>query len=88
MAPKLPAWITPHANRKGCYVVDPDQIYPLLLSAFTDYDDLVDAAAKALDAEAKNLKAAGMEAEAGSKETQAAAKRLTKIGYPGKVDRN
>ncbi len=88
MAPKLPAWIAPHPTREGCYVVDPDQIYPLLLSAFTDYDDLVEAAAKALDAEATKLTAAGMEADAGAKETQAAAKRVTKIGYPGKVDRN
>lgn len=88
MAPKLPAWITPHPNRDGCYVVDPDEIYPLLLDAFTEYDKTVEAAAKALDGQATSLKAAGMAADATSKATEAVAKRLTKIGYPGKVDRN
>ncbi len=88
MAPKLPAWLAPHPTREGCYVVDPDEIYPLLLDAFTDYDATVETAAKALDGQAASLKTAGMVADATAKTTEAAAKRLLKIGYSGKVDRN
>ena len=88
MAPKLPSWIAPHPTRKGCYVVDPDGIYPLLLNAFTEYDKTVEAAAKALDDQGTKLKTAGMEAAAAAKSSEAAAKRLLKIGYPGKIDRN